>query len=143
MLVIFFGAAGVAIVAAAGGCVEREMTITSQPPGALVFVSDKEIGRTPVTQPFLWYGDYEIVLRRNGCQTLHTHANLRPPIYEIFPLDLLSELAPWTYHDRRYLHFEMKPRVQPRGEEQIKQADRELISRAEALRDRNRQPVEK
>ena len=111
------------------------MTITSQPPGALVFVSDKEIGRTPVTQPFLWYGDYEIVLRHKDRETLHTHANLRPPIYEIFPLDLLSAIAPWTYHDRRYLHFELKPQSLP--------SDEELIGRAEALRDRNRQPVEK
>ena len=47
-----------AVLAAGGGCVEREMTLTTDPPGALVYVSDKEIGRTPVTQPFLWYGDY-------------------------------------------------------------------------------------
>ena len=26
------------------GCVEREMTITSEPSGALVFISDQEVG---------------------------------------------------------------------------------------------------
>ena len=30
----------------AGGCLERQMTITSQPEGALVYVSDVEVGRT-------------------------------------------------------------------------------------------------
>ena len=100
----------VILVAAAfvpGGCVEREMTITSQPTGALVFVSDKEIGRTPVTQPFLWYGDYDITMRLKGYETLHTHREIDSPWYETIPLDLFSAMAPWTYHDRRYLHFEL------------------------------------
>ncbi|MCD6364760.1 MAG: PEGA domain-containing protein [Planctomycetes bacterium] len=123
------------VVAALGGCVEREMTITTDPPGALVFVSDKEIGRSPVSQRFLWYGDYDIILRLKGYKTLKTHANLRPPIYEIPPLDLLSAIAPWTYYDRRYLHFEMEKLVIP--------GDDELIRRAKALRARNDETVEK
>jgi hypothetical protein len=83
------------------GCVEREMTITSEPSDALVFVSGQEVGRTPVTIPFTWYGDYDIILRKEGCKTLTTHAKLDPPIYEIIPFDLLSELAPWTYRHPR------------------------------------------
>ena len=118
-----------------GGCVEREMTITSEPSGALVIVSGKEVGRTPVTQSFLWYGDYEIVLRRQDYRTLKTHANLRPPIYEIFPLDLLSEIAPWTYHDRRYLHYRL---------EELKLPDNEdLIRRGDELKARALEPVKK
>ncbi|MHC4295186.1 MAG: PEGA domain-containing protein [Planctomycetota bacterium] len=116
-----------------GGCVEREMLITSKPAGALVFVSDVEVGRTPVTLPFTWYGDYEIILRRSGHETLKTHANINPPVYEIPPLDFFSAIAPWTYHDRRYLHFEMQP---------LKEAsDSDLIRRADAMRKRNAQPV--
>ena len=118
-----------------GGCVEREMTITSEPSGALVLVSDKEVGRTPVTLSFLWYGDYEIILRRQGCTTLKTHANLRPPIYEIFPLDLLSEIAPWTYHDRRYLHYRLEELKLP--------DDKDLIRRGRELRARALEDVEK
>ena len=93
--------------AAVGGCVEREMIITSDPAGALVFISDREIGRTPLTHEFLWYGDYEIRVSHQGHDTLNTHRNLRWPWYETAPLDLLSAIAPWTYHDRRYLHFEL------------------------------------
>ena len=93
-----------------GGCVEREMTITSEPAGALVFVSSEAIGRTPVTKKFEWYGDYEIILRfeEKGYKTLKTSAHLTPPWYEIPPLDLFSQLAPWTYRDRRFLNFKLE-----------------------------------
>ena len=111
------------------------MTLTSTPPGALVYVSDKEWGRTPVTRPFLWYGDYEIILRRKGYKTAHTHADLRPPIYEIPPLDLLSAIVPWTYHDRRYFHVEL--------EKLDLASDEQLLRQAEQLRRKNRQPVKK
>jgi len=111
------------------------MVITSRPSGALVYVSDVEVGRTPVTLPFTWYGDYDIILRRAGFETICTHAEIYPPIYEIPPLDLLSEIAPWTYHDRRYLHYEMEKLVLPNEDE--------LIRRAEALREKNLQPAER
>ena len=105
-----------------GGCVERKMVITSEPAGALVYVSQVEIGRTPVTLPFTWYGDYDITLRLDGYQTLDTHANLRMPVYEIPPLDLFSAMAPWTYRDTRYLNFGLEPLQPP--------TDKELIDRA-------------
>ena len=120
----------------AGGCVEREMTITSEPPGALVFISGEPVGRTPVTQKFEWYGDYDIILRypEQGYETLKTHAGLNPPPYEIPPIDLLSHLAPWTYHDRRYLHYKLHKRKPL--------TDDELIQRATDLKKRNLEPVE-
>lgn len=130
LILILVCAAGVL-----GGCVEREMTLTSDPPGAIVFVSGKEIGCTPVTQSFLWYGDYEIILRRKGYKTLETHRNIKAPFYETIPLDLLSAIAPWTIHDRRYLHFEMEKLVLP--------DDQTLIGRADELRRKNSEKVEK
>jgi len=111
------------------GCVERTLTITSEPTDALVYISSEEIGRTPVTTSFTWYGDYEIILRKDGYETLKTHYKINPPIYEIPPLDLLSALAPWTYHDNRTVHFVLKKKSIP--------SDAELIQRAEQLRKRN------
>ncbi|MCE5328415.1 MAG: PEGA domain-containing protein [Planctomycetaceae bacterium] len=87
-----------------GGCVERQITFTSDPPGAIVIVSDKEIGRTPVTIPFTWYGDYDITFKLKGYETLHTHAQIDMPWFEVPPIDLMSELAPWTYKDPRYVN---------------------------------------
>jgi hypothetical protein len=110
-------------MAGLGGCVERKMTITSEPAGALVRVSDVEVGRTPITVDFTWYGDYEIILRQEGYKTLITHATITPPWYEIPGIDLLSETAPWTYHDQRYLHFKLETLAPPTDEELIKRAD--------------------
>jgi len=121
--------------ASLAGCVERELTITSTPPGALVFMSDVEKGRTPLTTDFTWYGDYEIILRHQGYQTLQTHAQINAPLYEIPPFDLMSAIVPWTYHDRRYLHFEMA--------ELAPSSDEKLIKRADAMADRNVQPVQR
>jgi hypothetical protein len=106
-----------------GGCVERKMTITSDPPGALVRVSDVEVGRTPVTVDFTWYGDYELIFRMEGYKTLITHATFTPPWYEVPPIDLLSETAPWTYHDLRYLNFKLEKLAPLTDEEIIKRAD--------------------
>ncbi len=118
-----------------GGCVERELTITSDPPGALVTISDKQVGRTPLTLEFLWYGPYRIVLTREGYKSLNTHSNLKPPFYEIVPLDLLSAMAPWTIHDRRYLDFKL--------EKFTTDDDDALIGRADQLRDETGRKVEK
>ena len=109
------------------------MTITSTPPGALVLISDVEKGRTPLTIPFTWYGDYDIILRREGYKTLKTHAHINTPAHQYPPLDLLTAMAPWTIHDRRYLHFKMVELVPP--------SDEELVKRADSLRKRNLEPV--
>ncbi len=117
------------------GCVERQMTIVTEPPGAEVEISGRKMGLTPVTIPFTWYGDYDIVLRRAGYQTIKTHANINAPAYEIPPLDLLSDMAPWTYRDDRYLNYTMEPASQP--------TDADLIKRADDLRKRNDEPTSK
>jgi len=122
------------LACAVGGCVEREMTITSEPSGALVYISDVEVGRTPLTRTFTWYGDYDIILRQEGWQTLTTHAHLNAPLHQLPPFDLFTEIAPWTLHDRRYLHFPMA-KLQP-------PSDEELVRRAEELARRNAEPVE-
>ncbi len=133
--------AGCLLALLLAGCVERTLTVTSEPAGALVYVSSVEVGRTPVTLPFTWYGDYEIILRpqaaelQAGYRTLKTHYNVIPPLYDVPPLDLLSELAPWTYQVRRGVHFTLPKRVEP--------LDAELMERAEQLRGQALQDVEK
>jgi hypothetical protein len=132
MRIIATISAAIALLASSG-CVERELSITSSPPGAIVYVSDVEVGRTPMTMDFTWYGDYDVVLRRDGYRTLKTHADLDPPVYEIPPIDLFSAIAPWTYHDRRYLHYDLEKASLP--------SEEELISRADAMAAENALPV--
>jgi hypothetical protein len=117
-------AAAAAALASAGGCVERRVTITSQPEGALVFFADEEIGRTPLTIPFLFYGDREVILRKQGYQTLQTHADLKPPVYDVPPFDLFSQaLVPWTYHYHVHEHYVMSPQELPEESGLIERAD--------------------
>ena len=49
-----------AALTACAGCVERLITVTSQPSGSLVYLNDEEVGRTPVTVPFTFYGVYDV-----------------------------------------------------------------------------------
>lgn len=61
---IHLAALGAAVSLA--GCVERTISITSDPSGALVFLNDEEIGRTPCEASFLHYGTYDVRIVKDG-----------------------------------------------------------------------------
>lgn len=97
-----------------GACVRRTMTITTEPKGAIVYLNDREIGRSDVTIDFTWYGDYEITLRKEGYQTLNTHWDVRAPWYQIPPLDFFAEILwPGKIVDARSNHFVLEPLLEP------------------------------
>ncbi len=116
-----------------GGCLERDLTVTSEPPGAIVILNSVEVGRTPVTVPFTWYGDYDVMLRLEGYKTLVTHANVNAPIQEYPPFDLFAEMTPTTISDHRFLHYKLQPYVPP--------TEDELKARADQLRQDNLKSV--
>lgn len=72
------------------GCVERKLTINTAPQGALVTLNDEEIGSSPVTVSFEWYGDYEVRIEKEGFETLKTHRRLKGPWYDSFPFDFFA-----------------------------------------------------
>ena len=74
------------------GCVERQLTINTDPQGALVFLNDEEIGISPVTVSFEWYGDYNVRISKKGYETLNTHRELEGPWYDRFPFDFFAQL---------------------------------------------------
>ena len=109
------------------GCVERFITVTSKPTGAIVWLNDEEVGVTPVTVPFTWYGDYDVVLRKEGYQTLKTWQRAAPPFYEWPGIDFVTEcLIPVPFIDKHQWDFQLEPKVaaDPQG----------LIERAKALK---------
>ena len=69
------------------GCIERRLTVNTNPQGALVTLNDEEIGTSPVTVEFNWYGDYNIRIAKEGYQTLNTHRLLEAPAHDKFPQD--------------------------------------------------------
>lgn len=108
-----------AIVAMTAGCVQRKLTIHSEPAGALVWLNDKEVGRTPLTIPFEWYGDYDVIIRQPGCETYKGHRKLSPPWYQIPPVDIVAEaMWPATIYDERTWHFKLEP-AQPADEAKL------------------------
>lgn len=108
---------------AASGCVRRTMTITTEPPQALVFLNDQEVGRSEVNTDFLWYGDYEVVIRKEGYETLRTHWDVKPPWYQRVPFDFLAEVFwPGTVVDRRSRHFVLTEAKLPTSAELIERA---------------------
>jgi hypothetical protein len=116
------------LVAAAGlaGCVERNLTINTKPEGSLVILNDEEIGLSPVTVGFEWYGDYNITLRKEGFETLKTHRKLKAPWYDGFPFDLFAQILPGRTVDSYEWEFEL---------ELSKQVSRDqLLQNAEQLR---------
>jgi hypothetical protein len=96
------------LVAGGAGCVQRRMTIRSDPPGALVYVDDYQIGTTPVSTDFVYYGTRKIRLVKDGYETLTVRQPFPLPWYEIFPLDFVTEnLVPWEIRDERIVDLAM------------------------------------
>jgi hypothetical protein len=105
------------------GCVERRLTINTQPQGALIVLNDEEIGVSPVTTSFEWYGDYWVRISKDGYETLDTHRNLKGPWYDQFPFDFFAMLNPKRTVDSYEWTFELKPQLQPTSEELIQRAE--------------------
>ena len=126
--------AGVAAAGAAcclGGCLERTVTVTSEPPGAVVWLNDVEVGRTPVKTAFTYYGVYDVRLRREGYEPLNTSKNAKAPLAEVPPVDIFTTAWPGRVKTNLVWHFDLKP-VEP----QTPEAEKALIERAGQMREK-------
>lgn len=93
-----------------GGCVERRYTIRTNPPGALAYVNGEEIGTTPVSRSFTYYGDREITLVQDGFETQRVVTPVKAPWWDNLFTEFFSEnLIPWTIRDERDMTFQMVP----------------------------------
>jgi len=106
------------------GCVERKLTINTEPPGALITLNDEQIGVSPVTVAFNWYGDYNVRASKEGHETLETHRELKAPLHDWPGLDFIAQvLYPGRIVDSYEWTFELAPRQDPTREELIDKAD--------------------
>jgi len=105
------------------GCVERRLTINTKPQGALVALNDEEIGESPVTVNFNWYGDYCVRISKEGYETLNTHRDLKGPWYDYFPFDFFAQiLNPNRIVDSYVWTFDLSPKRQISRDELIQNA---------------------
>ncbi len=110
------------------GCVERLITVTTDPPGAIVWLNGEEVGATPVTTSFTWYGTYDVVIRKDGYETLKTAQDTPAPFYQWPGIDLVSEcLLPFTITDHHQWEFELTTHAPVESQE--------LIDRAKSLQE--------
>lgn len=114
------------------GCVERRLMITSEPAGALVYLNDQEVGRTPIEVPFTWYGTYDVRLEREGFKTLETQQVAEQPWWEKPGPDLFAEAMPNKRVEIAW-HMEMMP------QESASETDPDkVLDYAKQLRELNR-----
>ncbi|MFO0422054.1 MAG: PEGA domain-containing protein [Planctomycetia bacterium] len=126
---LFMAIVCLATVVAGTGCVQRRMTIRSNPPGALVYVDDYQIGTTPVSTDFVYYGTRKIRLVKDGYETLTVRQPFPIPWYEIFPLDFVSEnLWPGEIRDERIVDLAMMPAAAIPPEEVVARAEQSRLS---------------
>ncbi len=92
------------------GCVKRTISISSNPSGALVWVNDREVGRTPVEFEFLYYGEYDLRLEKEGHEPIMTTRWAKTPVWELPVVDLFAEVVAPDRESNVYWEFELQPR---------------------------------
>jgi PEGA domain len=122
---------GVALVSVAElpahAIVRRRLNVNSNPQGALVYVDNQQIGTTPCSVDFTYYGTREIRLIKAGFETLTVNQPIPAPWYQYTPIDFVSEnLVTMKIRDNRTVNYNLAP--------QLIVPTQELIDRANQLR---------
>lgn len=105
------------------------MTIESNPAGALVLLDGKEVGYTPVSADFTYYGTREVTLIKDGYQTQTFPARLQTPWYQHIPLDFFSDnFSPHQVTNRHRFQYQLMPR------DPLEDTDESLLNRGNAFR---------
>ena len=135
-----------ALVAAVfGGCgsQQRTITVTSEPPGAVCYLNDVEIGRTPCDTEFKFFGVYDVRLIADGFEPLATSADTAQPFAELPGIDLLAGVLPGQRVTDIRWHYVLTPaagvvdRADRIGRAKVERAlvDRAAMMRSEAEAD--------
>ena len=115
------------------GCTERWIQVRSEPPGATVYVDGENIGVTPCKTRFVWYGQREVVLERDGYESHVEIVRLRAPWWQWPIIDLFPDFfLPWTFRDRHAFFFSLKKLTfDPAERAAVKERAKELKKRLE------------
>lgn len=109
------------------GCMHRRFTIRTDPPGAAVMVDGAELGFTPVSLDYTYYGTREITLIKDGYKTVTLNQKIKTPWYQYFPLEFFTDNLAFTHiRDNREMTYALVPeQYVPTGE---------VLDRANSLR---------
>jgi hypothetical protein len=112
---------------ALAGCVERRVSIETSPPGALVWINDVQVGRSPVGVEIVHDGIYDLRLEKEGYEPLVTPASAEGPVWDAVPLDFFAEILPIDARRETRWVFTLAPRDD---------SEDALVERAQSLRGR-------
>lgn len=118
-------AASLVAIASLAGCVERRVFIESEPSGALVWMNDAQVGRTPVDVAILHHGEYDIRIEKAGYETLVTSARTTPAGWDFVPADFFVEVSPGVSRSETRWRFALVVR---------NDSEEALLKRAESMR---------
>ena len=105
---------------AVGACVERKITVRSDPPGARVALDGRPIGVTPVTVRFEQYGGREFTLAKKGHLRLREIRRIEPPLYQRLGIDFFFEMVwPFPLVDEHVETFDLTPVVGLKSDEPL------------------------
>ena len=121
-------AGALASLLAAGCGVERTLRVQSDPPGALVYLNGDEAGRTPMRKTFLWYGTYDVQLRKEGYVTKSEKTRVWAPWWQVPPIDFFVALLPLPLQDNHVRRYRLYPETDQQTDPQM------VIQRGERMR---------
>lgn len=127
---VIFAASVLLFLATLSGCngVRRRLTITSEPSGAIVYLNNKEIGKTPISHNFLYSGVYSIKCSKEGYETKETYYKAGCPWYLYPGIDFFSEnFTPGELRDEQSCHITL--------DQKREIPENELYEKASKLRD--------
>ena len=113
------------------GCVSRRTTIVSNPPGAMTLLDGREIGYTPASADFIWYGTRQVTLIKDGFETKTDLVTIPAPWYQWPVIEFFADnFSPKRVTDRRVFNFDLQPK-QIIPDEELRARARQLRSEAQ------------
>lgn len=109
------------------GCVKRTLSITTTPPNALIWLNDREVGRSPLEVSFLYYGEYDIRIQHEETESLMTTRWVTAPWWDAPFVDIAAGAIPIELTSSPSWHFDLQPKDNNLAE---------LIHRANSFRNR-------
>ena len=114
------------------GCLERKLSVTSDPPGAAVYANDVELGRTPLQASFTYYGTYDVRVEKDGYEPQRLKVEASASLDEYPPFDLAATALPFTIEHTIPWHFKLEPLLESRQTQQ--DLEKGMLDRANELR---------
>lgn len=117
-----------------GACVERRLFIKTDPPGALVRVNGRELGRSPAEWRFDHYGEVLVEAELDRHHAVQKVVELKAPLREWVLGGIFTDvLWPGTIHDDHEVLLKLE-RIKKRSEAQVRREIAGLQRRALKLR---------